>query len=121
MKRIVLNSVACLIWAAASLAAANVAQANEYESPPVYPDLFYNYYVQDPVYGIPAEMYTAPITTPPHTGYTYHTYPPLYPHEFLYRHHRTYYHYYNGGKGLNRTKVKWYGGRTFLPSYNPLF
>ena len=30
------------------------------------------------------------------------------PHEFLYTHHRTYHQYYNGGKGLNRTKVRWY-------------
>ncbi len=121
MKRILKTGAVALAVAVGSMAVAGQAQANEYAHPPVYPDVMNQYYVQDPYYGFPAEMYPSPITTPPVAGRTYITYPPLNPHEFLYRHHRTYYHYYNGGRGFNRTHVKWYGGRTWFNSYNPLF
>jgi hypothetical protein len=52
-----------------------------------------------------AELYLSPRPIPPHVGHTFITYQPLYPHEFLYTHHRTYHRYYNGGQGLNRTSV----------------
>ncbi len=121
MKRIATTCLFALVLTAGWMTVGSEAQANEYPSPPVYPDVMNQYYVADPYYGYPAEMYTSPITTPPYVPQTYITYPPLDPHEFLYKHHRTYYHYYNGGQGLNRTKVHWYGGRTWLNSYNPFF
>ena len=71
------------------------------------PDLFYNYYVP-PTFGMGASLYLSPGPVPAHVGHTYITYQPLMPHEFMYPHHRTYYRYYNGGRGLNRTHVAWY-------------
>ncbi len=72
------------------------------------PDLFYNFYVPNSC-GSPAAAYPAPYPTPNLVGHTYVTYQPLMPHEWLYKHHRTYPQYYNGGRGLNRTTVKWQG------------
>ena len=72
------------------------------------PDLFYNFYVPNNM-GAAAAAYPAPYPTPSLVGHTYYTYQPLMPHEFLYQHHRTYHQYYNGGMGLNRTSVHWYG------------
>jgi hypothetical protein len=72
------------------------------------PDLFYNYYVHGPCGGYPAQMYVSPRPVPPHVGHTYLTYQPLMPHEFLYKHNRTYHQYYDGGRGLTRTKVVWW-------------
>jgi len=69
------------------------------------PDLFYNYYTWNNCGAIPAALYVSPRPVPPHVGHTYITYQPLYPHEFMYTHHRTYHRYYNGGQGLNRTSV----------------
>jgi hypothetical protein len=71
------------------------------------PDLFYNFYVPNNM-GAAAAAYPAPYPTPSLVGHTYYTYQPLMPHEFLYTHHRTYHQYYNGGMGLNRTRVHWY-------------
>ncbi len=72
------------------------------------PDLFYNYYVPSTCGGVPNSMYLAPTAVPAHVGHTYITYQPMMPHEMLYNHHRTYYRYYNGGRGMTRTHVKWY-------------
>ncbi|MCP4190503.1 MAG: hypothetical protein GY768_07725 [Planctomycetaceae bacterium] len=72
------------------------------------PDLFYNFYVPNHC-GSPAAAYPAPYPTPNLVGHTYITYQPLMPHEWLYKHHRSYHQYYNNGMGLNRTKVKWQG------------
>jgi hypothetical protein len=47
-----------------------------------------NYYVADA--DAPVALYVSPRPTPPMVGHTYITYQPLAPHEFLYRHHRTY-------------------------------
>jgi hypothetical protein len=69
------------------------------------PDLFYNFYVHGPCVGYPAQMYVSPKPVPAHVGHTYITYQPLMPHEFMYKHHRTYHQYYDGGRGLTRTKV----------------
>jgi hypothetical protein len=69
------------------------------------PDLFYNYYAWPSCGGVGAELYLSPRPVPAHVGHTYITYQPLYPHEFMYTHHRTYHRYYNGGQGLNRTSV----------------
>ncbi len=54
-------------------------------------DLFYNYYVPPSGSGgVGAQLYVSPRPTPPWVGHTYITYPPLMPHEFLYKHFRVY-------------------------------
>jgi hypothetical protein len=53
-------------------------------------------------------MYVAPRPVPANVGHTYITYQPLMPHEFMYKHHRTYHQYYDGGRGLTRAKVIWW-------------
>lgn len=69
------------------------------------PDLFYNFYAHGPCGGYPAQMYVSPKPVPPHVSHTFITYQPLMPHEFMYKHHRTYHQYYDGGRGLTRAKV----------------
>ncbi len=69
------------------------------------PDLFYNFYAHGPCGGYPAQMYVAPKPVPANVGHTYITYQPLMPHELMYKHHRTYHQYYDGGRGLTRAKV----------------
>lgn len=68
--------------------------------------LFYNYYV-DGAGSVPAQLYLSPRPTPPLVGHTYITYEPLMPHEFLYRHHKTYYRM-NGLFPANKTTVWWW-------------
>jgi hypothetical protein len=77
-------------------------------------DLFYNYYVPPVpcVGGVGAAMYPCPRPTPPMVGHTYFTYQPLYPQEFLYKHHRTYVTGHCCG-GCTRTHVSW--GGSYLP------
>jgi hypothetical protein len=77
------------------------------------PDLFYNYYAWPSCTGLGAELYISPRPVPPWVGHTFITYQPLYPHEFMYSHHRTYHRYYNGGQGLNRTHVSYH--HSWLP------
>ncbi len=71
-------------------------------------DLFSNYYVGPACYagGVPAQLYTSPLPTPPFVGHTYITYEPLMPHEFMYRHKRTYSRH-NPGEGWTRTTVRY--------------
>ena len=72
------------------------------------PDLFYNFYVPpcgDPSVG--AQLYVSPRPVPPRVGHTYVTYEPLMPHEFLYKHYRTY-RRYNPGAGWTKTCVWWH-------------
>ncbi len=71
------------------------------------PELFYNYYIPGTCGGVPANLYVAPQPVPRSVGHTYYTYQPLMPHELLYQHHRDYYRYYDGGRGLTRTHVSW--------------
>lgn len=70
-------------------------------------DLSYNYYVP-PTWagGVGAQLYVAPRPTPPRVGHTFITYQPLMPHEFLYRHARSYYNFHPDGK-ITRTRVSW--------------
>ncbi len=72
------------------------------------PDLFYNFYVPAQGGGVPAQMYIAPGPVPPHVGHTYYTYQPMMPHELLYKHKRTYHRYYDEGRGLTRTHIRWW-------------
>ena len=75
---------------------------------PAYPfPAAFNYYVHPGQAGrVGAELYVSPRPTPPLVGHTVITYPPLAPHEFLYRHHRVY-HTDNPGSGETRTRVRW--------------
>jgi hypothetical protein len=67
------------------------------------PLLFENQYTQNGQ--ATAQMYPAPVPVPQWVGHTYYTYQPLYPHQMMYLHKDRYHSYYDGGKGLNRTKV----------------
>ncbi|MFN7733722.1 MAG: hypothetical protein ACK5OB_17630 [Pirellula sp.] len=67
--------------------------------------LFENYFTQGNANQATAGMYMSPIGVPGHVGHTYYTYQPLYPHHYLYQHHDRYHSYYDGGRGLNRTKA----------------
>lgn len=73
-----------------------------------YPDLFYNNYTRGNCNATNAQMYVAPVPTPPHVGHTFFTYQPLYPEEMLYWHKNRYHNYYDGGRGMNHTKVTYY-------------
>ncbi len=72
------------------------------------PGLFYNFYVPPvcPPTDVGAELYPCPRPVPPSVGHTYITYEPLMPHEFLYRHSRSYWRY-NPGAGWTRARVSW--------------
>jgi hypothetical protein len=81
------------------------------------PDLFYNYYVPGTCGGVPAAAYLAPRPVPAWVGHTYYTYQPFLPNELLYQHHRTYYRYYDQGRGMTRTAISWYRPPIYLPSH----
>lgn len=68
--------------------------------------LFQNQYAPSPS-GATAQLYPAPIQVPAVVGQSHYSYEPLMPHEFLYSHQRTYYRYYDGGRGMTRTRVLW--------------
>jgi hypothetical protein len=71
------------------------------------PPLFANYYVPPHAYGgVGAQLYVSPLPVPPHVGHTYITYQPFMPHEYMYRHHRTYYRWHD--RGGNYTRVQAY-------------
>jgi len=70
------------------------------------PDLFYNFYVAPTCEALNvAGMYSAPLPTPAIVQRTYYTYQPFLPHEYMYKHKRSYHRYYNFNGGLNRTRV----------------
>jgi hypothetical protein len=70
-------------------------------------DLFYNYYAQPgPYNGAAAQMYVSPRPVPASVGHTYVTYQPFMPHEYTYKHERSYYTY-NPGAGWRRTNVRY--------------
>ena len=72
------------------------------------PNLFSNYYAAPNCGGVGAQMYLAPGPVPPHVGRTFFTYQPFMPHEMLYKHKRTYHRYYNEGRGLTRTRIRYW-------------
>jgi hypothetical protein len=106
MIRIFLCSIILLIAVTAIVSCdPAAAQAAERRSEPG--DLFYNFYVPPVGPGsVGAQLYPSPRPAPPVVGYTYITYQPLMPHEFLYHHHRTY-SYFHSDSGLTRTTVSW--------------
>ncbi|MGD0896941.1 MAG: hypothetical protein ABR915_03835 [Thermoguttaceae bacterium] len=64
-----------------------------------------NYYVgTGPCSGVAAALYPCPRPTPPLVGWTYITYQPLDPHEFLYT-HRDHYKTWHCDGSVTRTKV----------------
>jgi hypothetical protein len=90
-----------LAWDTANSARAEIIRHSEPG------DLFYNYYV--PPVGpesVGAELYVSPRPTPAFVGHTYITYPPLMPHEFLYKHHRRYVTTHEDAPNT-RTMVHW--------------
>jgi hypothetical protein len=95
-------------------------------------DLFYNYYVGPgcscggcspggggAAGGTAAAMYPSPLPVPPHVGWTYTTYQPFMPHEYMYHHKMTHYAW-NPGAGWSRAKVRYgtYGLRLDDIFYN---
>lgn len=74
-----------------------------------HPDLFYNFYTQGNCNATNAQMYISPVPVPPNVGHTFYTYQPFMPHEMLYWHKDRYHNYYDGGRGMNHTKVHYYG------------
>ena len=72
------------------------------------PDLFYNYYTQGYANQTNAQMYVSPLPVPPNVGHTFTTYQPFYPHEYLYWHKDRFHNYYDGGRGMNRTRATYY-------------
>lgn len=73
-----------------------------------YPDLFYNHYTQGSANATNAQMYISPVPTPPNVGHTFLTYQPFQPEEMMYWHKNRYHNYYDGGRGMNHTKVHYY-------------
>jgi hypothetical protein len=99
---VMIRKTLCYALVAAGLALAGSFGARS----AVADDLFYNYYVGSPA-RLPAQLYISPRPVPPHVGHTWITYQPLMPHEFLYKHKRTYYRYYPHG-GHTVTNVRWW-------------
>lgn len=81
-------------------------------------DLFYNYYVGPEPSGTAAEMYTAPLPVPEHVGHTYNTYQPVYPHEFMYGHCRSWWTH-TPGAGWTRTKARYVSAGGWLQNFFP--
>jgi hypothetical protein len=110
MIRHLARSLAASLALAACLGYAGSAQAEDdcYYRTYGRPDLFYNGWVAPNCGGVGASLYLSPRPVPPYVGNTYITYQPLMPHEFLYHHHRGYHRYYNDGRGLNRTCVRYW-------------
>ena len=118
-RRTFLSLVATLLAYAGLLAAADSASAAGpwhrraalagHETRNVYPhQMFSNFYVGPAACagGLPAQLYTPPLPTPPLVGHTYITYQTLLPHELMYKHRRIYYRH-NPGEGWVQTKVKY--------------
>ena len=55
-----------------------------------------------------ARLYMSPRPVPANVGHTFYTYQPFNPHELLYHHTDKFHKYYDDGRGLNRTKAKYY-------------
>lgn len=80
------------------------------------PPVFQNYYVPPPACGpggsvtgagLPAQLYVSPLPVPAYVGHTYVTNQAFMPHEYLYKHHRTYYRWHDRGGNYTKTRV-WY-------------
>jgi hypothetical protein len=69
-------------------------------------DLFYNFQEGPDPSGAAAQMYVSPRPVPPHVGWTYTTYQPFMPHEYLYRHTRSHYTHHDCS-GWTRSKIRY--------------
>lgn len=112
MTHVSLRSMLGALLVAATFSVAPSVEAQEAaQCAPRYagsqPNLFYNYYSPGRCASATAAMYPSPYPVPPLVGYTYITYQPLMPHEFLYHHHNSYHRYYNNGQGLNVTRISY--------------
>lgn len=94
-----------LLASAAAVVGLSSARAEAQQFGSYAPHMFANQYTQGYANQATAQMYVAPLPVPTWVGHTYYTYPPLNPHEMMYRHHRRYHSYYDNGMGLNRTGV----------------
>jgi hypothetical protein len=104
-KRLRVTTMLAVLVAACTVVLGDWQQAEAAGRRRRSPDLFYNYYVPPGPSGGPgAQLYVAPLPTPPLVGHTYYTYQPLMPHEWLYPHCRIYYRR-NPGAGWTRTMV----------------
>jgi hypothetical protein len=97
------------LLSAGLILASPAAFGQEYAGPPPS-----NYYVGPGYGGVVAAMYPCPRPTPPLVGWTYITYEPLAPHEFLYPHHDSYQQRACNG-AVTRTSVWYY----HTPSWRP--
>ncbi|MEN6495533.1 MAG: hypothetical protein ABFD16_14730 [Thermoguttaceae bacterium] len=91
--------------AVALLLAGDLQQAQAVGPTPA-PALFQNYYVPPYAGGVGAELYPCPRPVPMNVGRTYITYQGLMPHEFLYKHARTYRTEHPDGNAT-RTRIRW--------------
>ncbi len=87
------------------------ARSAAWAPPEAIPGLEYNYYYPPPGAGeiaqIPAQLYLCPSPyPPPYVGYTWISYPPFQPHEWLWIHRRAYYRVHPGG-GMTMTSIRW--------------
>lgn len=81
--------------------------ARPYYYPTPIPSVYYNYYHPAAPDGhLPARLYLCPLPAPPLVGYTWISYIPFSPHEFLWVHNRTYYRVHPDG-GTTVTTVDW--------------
>jgi len=97
--------VGVVVWAAGGYT--SEAGATDLARHVLMADTYYNYYV--PPVGpcsVGAKLYPCPRPTPPLVGHTYVTYQPLFPHEFLYKHHRRYVTQHVDAP-RTRTHVRW--------------
>jgi len=108
MNRRVLRQAIVLAVCVAAWCAFSCGSQQAYAAGPrTAPDLFYGHYVPPgPCGTVGAQLYVCPVPTPPMVGHTYFTYQPLMPHEFLYRHSRTYRRYHPRG-GWTRSIITW--------------
>ncbi len=77
--------------------------------PQAIPPLTYNYYY--PPQGAapyPPRMYLCPRPVPEFVGYTWISYEPMAPHEFLWRNHGRRYYRDHGDGGSTITTINWY-------------
>lgn len=68
----------------------------------------YGYYVHPGPGVLGAQLYLCPRPAPPVVGYTYITYQPLAPHEFMYKHCRRYRVCHPDDNSRTRVKVRWF-------------
>lgn len=110
-----IRKLICPLIAGVALAAGGAtAQAQEMVEgmgvvPQAIPPLTYNYYY--PPQGAapyPPRMYLCPRPVPEFVGYTWISYGPLAPHEFLWRNHSRRYYRDHGDGGSTVTTIQWY-------------